>query len=234
MSLKEQLDANIPREVISTRTQGGKALSYLEGWYVIDRLNQVLGTENWQWMVEELIPVAGDKQSYIVRGSITANIEGKQVYKSGLGYGSDKGNFNPGEMAIKEAETDALKRAAMKLGRSLGLALYDKTQEFVDDEASNGMDKVAAKETKTVPSVGSESNSESSRRGQSKRNGTSDSGVIKAQIKNAFAVLQAQKKITKEDFISKYLCGNKVDDLTEFQANATRTMLKQDFPELGL
>jgi recombination DNA repair RAD52 pathway protein len=41
--------------------------------------------------------------------------------------------MNAHEMACKEAESDALKRAAMKLGISMGLGLYEKTGDFVDD-----------------------------------------------------------------------------------------------------
>lgn len=53
------------------------------------------------------------------------------------GVGEDK---QPGwsvHLACTEAETDALKRAAMQLGPSFGLALYDKTQgDVVGDSCS--------------------------------------------------------------------------------------------------
>ncbi len=39
------------------------------------------------------------------------------------------------ESALKEAETDAMKRAFMTFGNPFGLALYDKTQANVGDEA---------------------------------------------------------------------------------------------------
>jgi hypothetical protein len=38
------------------------------------------------------------------------------------------------ESALKEAETDAMKRALMTFGNQFGLALYDKTQENVEDD----------------------------------------------------------------------------------------------------
>jgi recombination DNA repair RAD52 pathway protein len=53
-----------------------------------------------------------------------------------VGYGDGSDKTNPGkahELAAKEAVTDALKRCAKNLGMSMGLALYDKTQENVDE-----------------------------------------------------------------------------------------------------
>ena len=41
-ALQQTLDENIPKDCVSTRQQAGTNLSYLEAWYVIDRLNQVL------------------------------------------------------------------------------------------------------------------------------------------------------------------------------------------------
>lgn len=223
-TLKEQLDANIPRNVISSRSQGGKSLSYLETWYVIDRLNAVLGTDNWSWQIKALTSVAGtEKTTFVCHGTIQANIGGVASVKDGIGYGSDKGTFNPGEMAAKEAESDALKRAAMKFGRSLGLALYDKTQEYVDD---------AQPTDATVKS--SEIKEDTGNKIPTKRSIGNSAKAIREQIKTAFGVLQAQKKVTKEDFVKTYLNGAKADDLTDDQAMTTITMIKSQFPELGL
>lgn len=230
--IREMLDANIPREVITTRTQSGKSLSYLEGWYVIDRLNQVLGTENWSWTINRFDLIPGDKISYICHGSLRVNIEGREAYKEGVGFGSDKTNFNAGEMAAKEAETDALKRAAMKLGRSLGLALYDKTQEYIDEQ-SNSAELSKRKEITT-----SSSKSEAITKNDIKTSGTQNSKtepkVFKDQIKAAFAVLQAQKKITKEVFVKDYLSGLKTDDLNATEVDVVLLKIKTNFPELGL
>lgn len=201
MTIREQLNQNIPRDVITTRSQAGKNLSYLEGWYVIDRLNQVLGTENWSWEIDKLDSLPGDKMSFICQGTITAFIDDKSVRKTGLGYGSDKGNFNAGEMSSKEAETDAFKRAAMKFGRSLGLALYDKSQEYIDEQSSPQIEPKASKE---VPKAVTEAKV--------------NPGVIRTSIKTAFNVLQSQKKISKDEFVAGYTKGAKVDDLTDIQA----------------
>jgi len=50
---------------------------------------------------------------------------------SGAGHGIDTDLGQGHESAIKEAETDAMKRALMTLGNSFGLALYDKQQREV-------------------------------------------------------------------------------------------------------
>lgn len=135
------LNEKIPREVVATRSGGGsKALSYLEAWYVVDRLNTVFGNTGWDSETVEmrLVSEPGALPAYCAKVRITACVSAgdggyMKIVKEGTGWGSDKSKLNPHEMATKEAESDALKRAAMKFGMSLGLALYDKSQENVED-----------------------------------------------------------------------------------------------------
>jgi hypothetical protein len=56
------------------------------------------------------------------------------VVRDGTGYGSgiDRDLGAAHESAVKEAETDAMKRALMTFGNPFGLALYDKTKANVD------------------------------------------------------------------------------------------------------
>lgn len=208
MSIKDQLDANIPSEVISTRSQSGKSLSYLEAWYVIDRLNQVLGTENWSHEIVNIIPLQSEKPSYGFHVRLKAKINDMIVTKDGIGYGSDKGTFNAGEMALKEAESDALKRAAMKLGRSLGLALYDKSQEFVGEAvAAIKQDIKAAKQDNTK--------------------------AQRTQITTIFKILQQQKKTDAAAFSTKYLNGGKVADLADTAVANSLAAIRSDYPEFA-
>lgn len=134
------LDENIPRDVIAQRDAGGgKRLDYLEAWYVIDRLNSVFGNLGWDFETVFCHEIAGqEKPTYHAQVRIRAmvpTLDGHyiNVTREGSGYGRDKSGLNPHEMAIKEAESDALKRAAMKFGRSMGLALYDKSKEYIDE-----------------------------------------------------------------------------------------------------
>jgi DNA repair and recombination protein RAD52 len=162
------LDANIPKSAVEQRQGGGASkLSYLAGWYVIDRLNKIFGPDAWSYDVSELRNVhSGDldgKYGKIFSASYVATVQlyvqfpdgtqAKRITDVGFGNGTDKTDpGKPHELATKEAVTDALKRCAKSLGMSLGLALYDKKQENVGDEepapkvAPWPKDPVAAKE----------------------------------------------------------------------------------------
>lgn len=144
----QELDSKIPRDVIEQRDGGGgRKLSYLPGHYVIDRLNKVIGQGNWGYDSNINLLFSGviqDKYGndvntvhYSGRVTLVVTIDGRQVVFTDYGYGDGTDKTNPGkahELAIKEAVTDGLKRCAKNLGMSMGLALYDKTQENVADE----------------------------------------------------------------------------------------------------
>ncbi|MFU8886921.1 MAG: Rad52/Rad22 family DNA repair protein [Cyanobacteriota bacterium] len=55
---------------------------------------------------------------------------------SGAGHGIDADLGQTHESALKEAETDAMKRALMTFGNPFGLALYDKQQREVTSSAT--------------------------------------------------------------------------------------------------
>lgn len=61
-----------------------------------------------------------------------------------------------------------------------------------------------------------------------------DIKVVKQQIKSAFKVLEAQKKITKDVFVTTYLQNKKVDELTDGEALRVFDSIKADFAELKL
>lgn len=133
--INAMLDEKIPRSAVMQRDGGGgRSLSYLSGHYVIDRLNQVFGPLNWANEITEVRELAGPKPAYLVKLRLSVMVNGMTTVKEGYGYGSDKSAMNPHELAIKEAVTDALKVAAKNLGMSMGLALYDKSQENVEDD----------------------------------------------------------------------------------------------------
>ncbi len=144
-----ELEKDLPKSVVKGRTQGGAQLSYVDTFYVIKRLNECFGNLGWDSetvRLEQVTPGNKDRNgneliAYRALVRITAIVatgDGgyMKVVKEGTGWGSDKSQLNPHEMASKEAESDALKRAAMKFGMSLGLALYDKTQEHIEDDAA--------------------------------------------------------------------------------------------------
>jgi DNA repair and recombination protein RAD52 len=146
-AIRSELNAKIPRDAIAQREGVGRKLSYLEGWYVINRLNEIFGQGNWAYETEEMRLVhTGEVEGrsgsshvahYVAKVKLRVRLaDGKGVEFSDFGYGDGSDKQNPGkahELAGKEAVTDGIKRCAKNLGMSMGLALYDKTQENVDD-----------------------------------------------------------------------------------------------------
>lgn len=156
-SVVEELDAKIPRDCVALREGGGgRKLSYLEGHYVINRLNKVLGQGNWAYTSDVTLvdasdnPKGGYSVHYIAKVRLAVTLPGTPTEFTDYGYGDGSDKFLKGkahELAVKEAVTDGLKRCAKNLGMSLGLALYDKTQENVQDEEETKPSPVGSKQT---------------------------------------------------------------------------------------
>jgi hypothetical protein len=126
-------------------------VSYLEGWQVIAEANRIFGFDGWQRQTiavrcvaqaERLIgrdqkPGWGVTYTARVRVTVTAGGLPPLVREgSGAGHGIDVDLGQAHESALKEAETDAMKRALMTFGNPFGLALYDKQQREVTSSAA--------------------------------------------------------------------------------------------------
>lgn len=117
----------------------GKYGEYVEGWLVIAEANRIFGFDGWTRETVDMIETnreqKGDKYhvGYRCRVRVIAN---QFVTREGSGFGSgvSKSLGDAIESAIKEAETDAMKRALMTFGNPFGLALYDKTKSMVGEE----------------------------------------------------------------------------------------------------
>lgn len=139
--IKAKLAADLPRDVVKTRSQAGQSLSYVSSDYVIRRLNEVFGPTGWTFLADPPREVyRGTRQGksgenivivYEVRGTLRA--EGIERVDVGVGQCDSGANAVAQgiEKALKEATTDALKRCARTLGNSFGLALYDKSGEGI-------------------------------------------------------------------------------------------------------
>ena len=138
------LAAPLRAELISTRSQSGRELSYMEGWHIIAEANRIFGFDGWTRETVEIRCVSeqartmgrpprekpGHGVSYIARVRII--VAGTVIREgTGAGHGIDADLGLAHESAIKEAETDAMKRALMTFGNPFGLALYDKQQRGV-------------------------------------------------------------------------------------------------------
>ena len=128
----EQLNQPIDPKVVAFRQQGSMLLAYLESWYVINEANRIFGFDGWQSETVQLDCVQSDDfcVTYIAKVRVTIN----DVIREGVGAGHGKGkSVNLGdkhESAVKEAESDARKRAFMQFGSQFGLSLYDRTKAW--------------------------------------------------------------------------------------------------------
>ena len=142
------LAAPLNRANVQTRSQAGRSLNYLEGWVAIREANRIFGFDGWQRETIELRCVAESQRpigreqkpgwgvTYIARVRIRLGSQAngaKSLIRegSGAGHGIDVDLGLAHESALKEAETDAMKRALMTFGNPFGLALYDKQQRQV-------------------------------------------------------------------------------------------------------
>jgi hypothetical protein len=133
---------------VQTRSQAGRSLNYLEGWVAIKEANRIFGFDGWQRETIELRcvaeaqrPIGRDQKpgwgvTYIARVRIRLGNQANEAPSlvregSGAGHGIDVDLGLAHESALKEAETDAMKRALMTFGNPFGLALYDKQQRQV-------------------------------------------------------------------------------------------------------
>lgn len=140
------LAAPLDRANVRQREQGRGKVNYLEGWQLIAEANRIFGFDGWQRQTIAVRCVAQAERTigrdqkpgwgvtYTARVRVTVTAGGLPPLVregTGAGHGIDTDLGQAHESAIKEAETDAMKRALMTFGNPFGLALYDKQQREV-------------------------------------------------------------------------------------------------------
>lgn len=140
------LSAPLSSSAVKTREQGRSTLSYVESWHVIAEANRIFGFDGWESHTLEVKcvsererkigkpPYEKDGWGVTYTAKVRVRIGGVEREGTGAGHGIDVDLGLAHESAIKEAESDARKRALMTFGNPFGLALYDKTQANVSDE----------------------------------------------------------------------------------------------------
>ena len=120
----------------------------MEGWVAIREANRIFGFDGWQrepielrCVSESQRPIGREQKSgwgvtYVAKVRIRLGSQANGAPSlvregSGAGHGIDVDLGLAHESALKEAETDAMKRALMTFGNPFGLALYDKQQRQV-------------------------------------------------------------------------------------------------------
>lgn len=143
------LAAPLSRANVKQRDQGRGKVSYIEGWVAIAEANRIFGFDGWQRetvalqcvsQAERRIgrepskpsdPPQRDGWGVTYTARVRVIVAGIVREGSGAGHGIDVDLGQAHESALKEAETDAMKRALMTFGNPFGLALYDKQQRQV-------------------------------------------------------------------------------------------------------
>lgn len=145
-----ELKAPLNAYNVKQRSQGGRSLSYVEGWHAIAEANRIFGFDAWSRETVETKCVAERERTigkekaqgwgvtYTAKVRIQVDASGTAIIREGCGtgHGIDRDLGQAHESAIKEAETDAMKRALMTFGNPFGLALYDRTQANVVDNSA--------------------------------------------------------------------------------------------------
>lgn len=190
--LNEPINKNNVQERFADKEKTFK-LSYVEGWHVIKEANRIFGFDGWNSETVDLKIVYEDQKvvSYIAKVKITVGDVVREG--TGAGHGRMGGVSDKHESAVKEAETDARKRAFMQFGDQFGLSLYDKHQAWAKESST----------TKVKPPIKTE---------PPKR----DDGEVLAKQFIAFVKKNPSKeklKVLKTNLSSRFAAG----DITESQ-----------------
>ena len=118
---------------VAQRDQAGRKLSYLKAWDVKAHLIRIFGFGGWNWTVTAAELAFEDKTEkgtwnvgYKVIGTLTVPcLEFCSYTEAAVGSATLGQRGEAHDMAIKTAESDALKRAAINLGDQFGLSLYN-------------------------------------------------------------------------------------------------------------
>lgn len=129
---------SINKDRVSSRSQGGRTLSYVEAYDIRSTMNRIFGFAQWSYVVEDAqivqverdVPKAsGGTTNFRVTAMVRSHLF---VHQTGCTYGgvavASQAGADIGEVsdfAMKTADSDALKRAAMNLGTQFGLSLYN-------------------------------------------------------------------------------------------------------------
>jgi len=144
---QEQIDAlkePLAKGRIKKRTDRGEAFSYIEGYDVIDRANEIFGFDGWGYRVLGVAQVATgtytssgkEKPWALIEASVEVWLTSDPTCRRvdvGHGQAHPADSIDTLEMQRKGAVTDALKRALRTFGNQFGNELYDKGRDQRDE-----------------------------------------------------------------------------------------------------
>jgi DNA recombination protein Rad52 len=118
-----------PSRIAQRQGGGGRSLSYLEAWDVKAHLNRIFGFLNWSADVLEATLAfeqdTGGKWNVGYKVVLCLRVNGASYTEAAVGSSTLPQRGEAHDMAIKTAESDALKRAAINIGDQFGLSLYN-------------------------------------------------------------------------------------------------------------
>lgn len=146
---------------IAKRQQAGRNLSYLEAWDVKAHMNRIFGFLNWSAdVISAEIAFESEKDGKWNVGYkvvLCLQVNGASYTEAAVGSSTLPQRGEAHDMAVKTAESDAFKRAAINLGTQFGLSLYDNgsTKDVIgrtlDRDTVSQPEPEAAPEPETVP-----------------------------------------------------------------------------------
>ena len=141
--LLSRLKQPLSKDLVKTRVKAGVTLSYMAGFNSERQANDIF---DFKWSSETIynqlifkreytktknrIEIDMVEVAYECKVRISVEIDNKIIMREGIGAGNGSARldniFDAYELAMKEAETDARKRALKTFGDQFGLSLYDK------------------------------------------------------------------------------------------------------------
>lgn len=118
----------------------GKVGRYVDAHHVISEANRIFGEGGWSYTITRLAQSSriettdrnGNPQlriGYLATVQVRVGDVVREGAAVGSGFGKPDNEADIHESAVKEAETDAMKRGLRSFGNTFGLALYDKDTE---------------------------------------------------------------------------------------------------------
>lgn len=111
----------------------GKYGEYVDGYHVIREANRIFGYNGWSYAITSMEPcwrheTENGQVRVAYRCTVRVTVDGvtREGAAVGTGIAKPASEGDAHESAVKEAETDAMKRGLRSFGNTFGLALYEK------------------------------------------------------------------------------------------------------------
>lgn len=156
---REYLLRPLAADRVAKRSQAGRSLSYVEAWDIKRTLIRVFGFGGWSWDVqtadlafEDTVLSKSGGDNWNVGYKVIGRLKIEALYctytEAAIGSATLPSRGDAHDMAIKTAESDALKRCAINLGTQFGLSLYD--NGALNDVVGRTLELTDGKDQKTI------------------------------------------------------------------------------------